>query len=221
MGYFVKAAAVDRFIFLDSVILSKGSYTNRCKVVHGTGKTWITVPVHRPSGLATLICEATIAEHTWPDTFKRKVQSYYAASAYFGECNAWLSQLIDECLTIESMAELNLKIIESTFAIFGLDNLSTLSSSTILEGRQLHGPELVMELWGKSKCKTYLSGPSGRNYLQEPKPGMVFVDFMQILTSLDSDVDWDVSVLDLLMNKGVEQTRAYLNAAAVATRQLL
>ena len=91
----------------------------------------------------------------------------------------------------------------------------------MIQGRQLHGSELIMELWRMSECSTYLSGPSGKQYLQNQGCGVVFVDFMQILKSIDSDVDWDVSILDLLMNKGVEQTRAYLNAGVTATKEFL
>ena len=45
MGYFWKIAHVDRFVFLDNVQFSKGSYQNRVKVKGPQGPHWMTIPV--------------------------------------------------------------------------------------------------------------------------------------------------------------------------------
>lgn len=48
LGFFAKAAQADVLVLLDDVPFSRGSYTNRVKVMGRTGPTWLTVPVAHP-----------------------------------------------------------------------------------------------------------------------------------------------------------------------------
>jgi len=45
LGYFHKMASADVFVFLDDVQFSKGSYTNRVRILSPKGPKWLTVPV--------------------------------------------------------------------------------------------------------------------------------------------------------------------------------
>lgn len=53
LGFFAKAMQADVLVLLDDVPFSRGSYTNRVRVMGPKGPTWLTVPVQHPcSGVA-------------------------------------------------------------------------------------------------------------------------------------------------------------------------
>lgn len=48
LGFFAKAMQADVLVLLDDVPFSRGSYTNRVRVMGPKGPTWLTVPVAHP-----------------------------------------------------------------------------------------------------------------------------------------------------------------------------
>ena len=49
LGYFYKIAQSDTFIFLNDAEFSKGSYTNRSKILVNAKSKWLTVPIQYES----------------------------------------------------------------------------------------------------------------------------------------------------------------------------
>jgi len=82
-GYFAKAAVCDTFIFLDDVQMSKNSYTNRCQIVSGNDKKWLTVPVRFSLGDAIQTVE--IADPLWGKKHWDRLAASYKSAAHFSE----------------------------------------------------------------------------------------------------------------------------------------
>ncbi len=160
-----KCLAADTIVWLDEVLYSPGGFTNRNRLPDGT---WITVPV--VSGAWTLpINRVGISEHgQWRQKMVRTIRQHYRGG--------WRD---DICDIIERpyrlLAGLNVALLEH---IFRSAHPSHVFQSHLDGGRAItavseHRTELlpisvrlammVEEVGGD----TYLSGQSGRNYLDE------------------------------------------------------
>ncbi|NND94406.1 MAG: hypothetical protein HKN45_06030 [Flavobacteriales bacterium] len=62
----------------------KQSLRNRCELVGAQGRFTLTVPVHRPSGQKTPMCEIRISyAEDWRDQHRKSFRSAYGSSPYF------------------------------------------------------------------------------------------------------------------------------------------
>ena len=57
IGCFYKMAVADKFVYLDNVPYSKGSYTNRVQIKTQGGPRWLTVPASTSGKLGQGIVE--------------------------------------------------------------------------------------------------------------------------------------------------------------------
>ena len=82
-GYFYKILNCDIFIFLDHVGFSKGSYTNRVKVMSPSGPKWLTVPVKTSGKLGQPITMVGLSD--WEKTseaISNTLRFYYDEHPY-------------------------------------------------------------------------------------------------------------------------------------------
>ena len=72
VGYFHKIARVKKFIFLDNVQYSKGSYINRVQLLLNDEVRWLTVPC-KPK-LGTEINEVRVVCNDWQEQHLNKIK---------------------------------------------------------------------------------------------------------------------------------------------------
>ncbi len=197
-GYFAKIAAADVFVLLDDVPLSNGpSFVSRTAILGPRGRQWLTVPISRSS--TSRIADVRSADSHWPARHVRTLQAMYGHAGY---AHALLRPLLDRYdRPCEQIADFNADLL--------LHLLRTLEIRTpILRASQLQVPgsgsrhllALVQAVGGTA----YLSGPSGRKYLDPilfaqasiavryaeytplpyPQPGDAFVPALSLIDAL-------------------------------------
>lgn len=164
LGYFHRIAKSDLHIVLDHVQFEKNSFTNRNKVRTAQGSTWLTVPVATKGKFGNLpINELEIADDRWRAKHWQTLKMNYSRGAHFRAhadffeaiyASEWrkLDDLMDRITTyvLREALRIEAKVVRS----------STLKARGTKS-------ELVLNLCREVGANAYLSGPLGRNYLDE------------------------------------------------------
>jgi len=158
MSYFGKMRAADQYVFLDNVPFRKNYFQNRNRI----GSTWLTVPVHTNGHLESTIKEIQIDNsNNWRRKYWGRIEDIYRHAPNFKLYGGELKRIIDT--PFKFLVNLNWNLIEFFRSVLGV-NTPTLSATTLnVEGSK---SELLYNICKKLEADIYLSGPSGRNYLQ-------------------------------------------------------
>lgn len=163
-GYFHRIAASDVHVVLDHVQFEKNSFTNRNKIRTREGWTWLTVPVKTKGRFGDL----SIAELEIDDTlpWRRKhwagLKLNYGKSLHFAEHAEYLQGVYDT--PWGHLGELTRDMLLYQLKAFGISTPLYFSSEMGLTQQK---SELVLEICQRLEADEYLSGPLGRQYLDE------------------------------------------------------
>ncbi len=216
-GFFHKMTCADVFVLLDTVPYSKNSYQNRVKMKMPQGASWLTVPVLTKGRFGQLTSEVAIKDSIgWRKTHILTLTNSYRRAPFFGQTMAWLERVYEQPTTL--LAQFNQGAIREMVAQLGLETELVLASSLGARGRgSQHLLELVQQVGGD----VYLSGASGRQYLDEAifAEAGIQVRYQEFeyptYPQQHGPFIRGLSMVDLLMNVGPQEARRYLEAASV------
>jgi len=204
LGFFHKAYQVDHIVILDNVQFRKNYFQNRNKIRTKEGWQWITVPVSR--SLDTIIKDVLITdEPRWKEKWWNAVYLNYNSSKYFYDYEKQLHKILDS--STNNLCDLNVYLLKLIFKILGIKAQITMASELKVEGRS---GELILDICKKVKAKTYISGISGKDYLDikafnDAGIDITFQEFHHpIYKQLYSPFMPCMSVVDLIFNHGAE-----------------
>ncbi len=163
LGYFRKIAEVDTFVFLDDVQFSKGSYTNRVKILSDVGARWLTVPVRAPLGVA--ICDVEIAKTGWLQSQLDILKGCYKGAPMFNEIH---SEIAEEFVRTdqEKLASFNENLVIYISKKLGYGTNFIRSSQ--IETHSSSDDRLIEIMKQLTSSGTYLSGKGAQAY-QDPQ----------------------------------------------------
>tara|TARA_R100000005_G_C5001845_1_gene209167 strand:+ start:5565 stop:6143 length:579 start_codon:yes stop_codon:yes gene_type:complete len=150
MGFFQKVSAADLLVILDNVKFRKNYFQNRNKIKNLNGDDeWITVPVEKKATSKKIKDVKVSEDPNWRGKLQRKIaENFKFDASYFYDSDRLLS--INMRGIIWAMGELNIR----TPIIHASEVDCEGNKSELLAG-------IVKELGGTS----YISGPSGKDYL--------------------------------------------------------
>lgn len=217
LGFFHKMSCADVFILLDTVPFTKNSYQNRVRIKTARGEQWLTVPVLTKGRFGQLTNEVEINAATgWQRTHLATLHTNYGRATHLIEIMAWLAPLYED--TPPLLATFCRGIIEAIHQRLGLHAELVLASSLGCSGA---GSELLLRLVQAVGGDLYLSGPSGRSYLdialfEEAGVAVQFHDFHHpSYPQLFGDFVSGLSIIDLFMNVGIAGAMGYFPPAAL------
>ncbi len=204
LGFFHKLNAADVYVVLDNVCFRKNYFQNRNKIKTARGWQWITVPVHH--SLATLIKDISItSDSKWKKNWLGSVSLNYRKAPYFNNYYEEIERVINGASN--NLSQLNISLLKLLCNFLGIDTEFMLASKLSVKGR---GSELILNLCKEFKADTYLSGISGKDYLQKEqfqKSG-IKIEFQEfhhpIYKQMQEPFMPCMSVIDLLFNYGNE-----------------
>ncbi|MFM1651928.1 WbqC family protein [Brevibacillus sp. B_LB10_24] len=163
LGFFDKMACADLFIFLDQVQFTKRGYQNRVKLKGPNGVQWLTVPVKSKGRYEQLTLDVEIdREHPWKKEHLKTFETIYRGTPGFSELMPQVEQLYErDC---QRLVDMNIPGIELIRKRLGIETPLLSASEMPAAGSRSH---LLCELVLAAGGTTYLSGPSGRAYLDE------------------------------------------------------
>jgi len=203
-GYFDIIHDVDLFVFYDDVQYTKNDWRNRNRIKASTGPAWLTVPTG--PNIGRLICEVDLPDGKWQSKHWKTLRQYYSRAPFFEKYEDFFSHVYLG-MRWERLSELNRFLIESISREFlGIRTRFEDSRSFSLAGLK---QERLVSLLEQVGCTEYLSGPAGRNYLDERVfecAGMtlLYKDYEGYpeYSQMYPPFDHYVSVIDLLFNVG-------------------
>lgn len=208
LGYFDRISKSDIHVILDDVAMDKNSktkFTNRNKIRTPTGWSWLTVPLQSVSRSdEILINNLQIApESNWSEKHWKSIKSNYSRSPYFLNYAKFFEYFYQRNWRL-----LNPMLMNSTLYLLrelGIKTECVLSSELSPESKKA---DLILELCTKIGASTYLSGPFGRDYLdenafEEAGVELRYHDYIHpVYTQTFERFEPYMSILDLLFNHG-------------------
>jgi hypothetical protein len=164
LGYFNRIALSDLHIVLDHVQFEKNSFVNRNKARTRQGWTWLTVPLATKGRFGHLsINSLSIAPNDpWARKHWTTIRTSYARAPFFKDLAPAYEALYTKPWT--DFLPMARDFMRQHLADLAIDT-PVLSSSTL--GVQGTKSDLVLNLCRAVGADIYLSGPLGRDYLDE------------------------------------------------------
>jgi hypothetical protein len=164
LGYLARIAASDAHVFLDTVQYEKRSFTSRNRIKTTRGPLWLSVPTrvrgHRDRTLMDMEIDGT---QDWRRRHLRAIAHSYRQAPRFAERFPRLASLFD--VPEERLAELCFQQLAFWLGEFQIRSRVLRASDLRVTGRK---SDLMLAICQHVGATTYLSGPLGRNYLDEP-----------------------------------------------------
>lgn len=220
LGFFDKVHRANCFVILDHVQYRKNYFQNRNRIRAANGPLWITVPVRFKGRGSEQINEVQIDNRSNPrwrqKCWSSLAQSYRKAS-FWSDHSPYFEALYGQ--KWEHLALLNESVIHYLLRVLGI-NVDVVKSSSLLLAKK--GSDLILEICRSVSATVYLSGVSGREYLdlgafRENGIEVVFQEFHHpIYRQLYDPFIPCMSVVDLLFNHG-SRSMDIIKGVGVAT----
>jgi hypothetical protein len=170
LGFFDKMMHSDVMVLLDSVQFIKRGYQNRAQIKGPGGSQWLTIPVISKGRYHQLTRDVEIDEsRSWRSVHLRTLQSVLARAAHRDALLEFLGPIyaMEE---LHKLTDFNTALIRGVVSRLGIPTRLVLASELDCPGSS---SRLMLNLTKAIGGDTYLSGPSGRNYLD---PGMFLAE---------------------------------------------
>ncbi len=198
-GFFHKLSLCDAFVLLDTVPFSKNGYQNRCRIKGASGGQWLSVPVRTKGRLGQPTNQVEFSDTSFAKKHWRTLDQCYRKCPGWGATAEWLQPALiqtDSAL----LSQMTSKLIREAARCIGADCRIVNASQLDVQGTR---SELLASICEKMEATEYISGPSGRGYLDlEPferlgvsvsfhqfsppeYPGQPFGDFEKGLSIVD------------------------------------
>ncbi|MEW5691767.1 MAG: WbqC family protein [Candidatus Hydrogenedentota bacterium] len=202
-GFFHKILQSDAFIFLDSVQYVKNEWINRNVLKGPNGKVFITIPVHYK--FPQKINDVLIDNRTeWIKKHINTIKTCYGRAKYFSK----YFDILKESLNINE-TNLSLFLIKHLLILFERLNIKIPYFTASDIGVYTFNPTLrIIELCKNVGGDMYLSGPAGKDYLEEDlfkkhNIELIYQEYSPVKYNQNFEklgFIENLSVIDLLMN---------------------
>jgi WbqC-like protein len=215
-GYFAIIGLVDNFIIYDDVQYTKGDWRNR-NLIKQEGRTrWLTIPVSA-TGHRTIIRQMEIADRHWAERHWGAIHSSYSRSGYFRSVGPILQRLFEAAAAEKRLYKVNEFFLRAITELLGFKTTISHSCQYELEGDRVGR---LISLSRQTGSQVYLTGPRAKAYIDERRfneagikiSWMSYSGFPEYRQLSTPPFVHEVTILDLLLNEGIEGARAYMQS---------
>lgn len=219
LGFFDKIRQAELFVVLDHVQYRRRYYQNRNRIRAAQGAVWLTVPVHVKGRYDQPINEVRIDNEgnpRWREKCWNNVVHNYKKAPYFHDHAPFFEGLYQK--DWDRLVDLNEAIIRYLLSALGIPARLVRSSRLASEAEK---GELMLDICRKVGATTYLSGISGKDYLDpgrfaehniklafqefhHPIYRQLYEPFVPCLSSIDLLFNYGPASLDVIKGVGVE-----------------
>lgn len=164
-NYIERIIISDVFVMLDNVQNQRRAYEHRNKIRTPDGAKWLSIPINRKESKSDKIRDLIILENTnWEENHFKNFESFYKKTPYYNEIIALLNEFYSKKRTtlnevVSDMIKVLLDYLEVKANIVWASEYNWASSND----------DLLIEITKYFKGDCYISGPNGRNYIDEIK----------------------------------------------------
>ena len=219
LGYFDKIVKSNLFIFLDHVQFPKkgGTWMNRVNLLVCGKAKWITASVDRNYTGTKKINEIKIKSNdNWKQKFLKTLEQSYNKHYFFDQTMVFLEPLI--LFDNENLSEYNLNSVKNILGYLELKNDHLKLSSTLNSSGS--STNLLVNLTKSLNGTGYLCGGGANDYqddkiFKKNNLDLIYQNYNHpIYNQLNSEqFNHGLSIIDCLMNNGVEKTSEIIQNA--------
>jgi len=164
LGFFQKMANADLFIFLDVVQLSIGGYTRRVRIRTKEGSDWLSIPMDSANRFRSIDEAVLLPDVRWRKKHRNLLSANYDQAPFYDRefVEAYYREPFT---TLREMNEYGISYLAKRLGI----TTKTIRASDLPIDRTLKSTELLVEVLSRARAKVFISGSTGRNYLDETK----------------------------------------------------
>jgi hypothetical protein len=164
-GFFDIINDVDEFVLFDDVQYTKRDWRNRNRIKTSQGVRWLSIPVNVKGNFFEKIKDMRVANHEWARDHYLSIYHAYSKAPFFPVYKDRLHDLYNEAEKLDSLSEINYLFLRSICQILSIETRLSWSSDYELEDGK---SERLLSICRQVGADTYVSGPSARDYLQQP-----------------------------------------------------
>ena len=220
LGYWQLIHAVDRFVVYDDVNYIKSGWINRNRILINGVATYITVPLYQSSSYKR-ICDTQLQTFIkWSDKLLKKIENTYKKTPYFTEAFPIIEKII--LYKTDNLADFLANQLIELSKLMNLDTEIVLTSR-IYENHQLSGQERVIDICKREKTNIYLNAIGGQTLYDSKtfNDAGIELQFIEMkpfsYPQKSTEFVPYLSIIDVLMNVGVEGVKDHLNAFELKT----
>lgn len=204
LGFFDKVRQCELLVLLDHVPFTKNYFQNRNRIRGAEGPLWLTVPVKTKGKFNQPIRNVGIDNvNPWKRKNLNTLLQNYRKAPFFDLYAPFFNDFYQRDWAL--LSELNETCIRYLLEQLGI-NITLIRSSTLgIEGNK---SDLILDICKKTGASLYLSGISGKEYLQESsfREAGIEIQYQEfhhpIYSQLHEPFIPCMSVVDLLFNHG-------------------
>jgi hypothetical protein len=218
-GYFDLIAAVDEFVVLDTVQYTRRDWRNRNRIKTPGGPLWLTIPVMTKGRFDQRICDTRTTDQRWAEKHWRTIRANYARAPFFRHYEDPLAALfagVDD----DSLSAVNYRFLAGLCRLLNITTLLRVSTDYVVDDTD--ATQRLLSICRQAGATEYLSGPSARGYLDEPRivqagVTVLYADYAGYpeYPQLYPPFEHQVSVIDLLVHTG-PNARSFMRAQNIA-----
>jgi hypothetical protein len=218
-GYFDAINLVDEFIIYDDMQYTRRDWRNRNKIKTPQGSIWLTIPVEVKGKYFQKINETKISDKSWISDHWKSIQHNYSKALFFKELSPFVEELYAKC-TFEYLSEVNYHFLKNICDLLGIKTQFKSSSEFVMgEGKT----ERLVDLCKKVGATDYFSGSAAKFYMDEglfekENIKVHYFDYSgyQEYPQLHGEFTHELSILDLLLNVGIEGAKRHMKSFSAA-----
>lgn len=216
LGYFQLMAKADRFILLDDVNFISRGWINRNRLLIRGEPFLFTLPLNNASQHRR-ITDLTLCETVpWRRKLLRTIDQAYRTAPFHDQIQPVLEQII--ATPSDNLAEFIARSLQALQTYLRLD-CTFGSTSCEHPDRSLSGQDRIIDICLREQARTYLNLPGGRLLYQAATFERQHVDLRFLENRLQPYRQFgtafvpNLSIIDVLMFNGREETRALIDSA--------
>ncbi len=206
-GYFDFIRSADHVIWYDDMQYTRRDWRNRNQIKTKDGLQWLTIPVDVKGKFYQKICETKISDPNWYIDHLNQIYHSYKKAKCFEEFYPLVEKMYQSQKGIELLSDINVNIIRQIATWLDIDLKDEFSMEYVLADGKT---ERLVELCQQLDATDYVSGPAAKSYIkdeifEQSKIKLHYVDYSNypIYTQLHGDFVHGVSILDLILNEGI------------------
>lgn len=215
-GFFDLIGRCDEYVVYDGAQYVKRHWHNRNRIKTANGVEWLTIPVVTKGRFEQRIDQVEI-EKPWADKHWRTLELAYKRAPFFEQFAPIVKAWYESAEKQTRLTDVNAIFLHGIAGQLALRTRIVRDTAYPAQGAKT---ERLLAIARAAGADTYLSGPSARDYFDEPMfeaagiaPEWMSYDGYLEYPQLHGSFEHAVSVLDLLFSTGPEAA-AYLNRPA-------
>ncbi|MDE1853675.1 MAG: WbqC family protein [Thaumarchaeota archaeon] len=207
-GFFHKLSLVDEWVVMDDAQYDK-RFTNRNRILAPSGPIWLTVPIDKAQKFSKNSEVRVNNSMPWREEHWKKISYSYRNAKGFLDYGPYFEDLYRR--EHDLLLELDLETTKQAIRWLDIPVKLVLESDL---GVKSQGTQRLVDVCEAVGADTYVSGPGGRGYMDEPlfasrHMALEYTDYAPVpyRQRFGETFVPDLSILDLLFNAGAESRR--------------